>query len=67
MSADIVNLRQARKRKARAEADSLAAANRALFGRSKPEREAQDSAREKAARHLDSHRREAPARSGDDG
>ncbi len=36
--ADIVNLRQARKRKARAEKDSRAEANRIAFGRPKGER-----------------------------
>lgn len=38
MSADIVNLRRARKAKARAEKEQRAAENRVLFGRSKTER-----------------------------
>lgn len=58
LSAEIVNLRQARKRKVRAEAEIVAAGNRVAFGRSKAEREAAEAAREKAVRHLDSHRRE---------
>ncbi|MFY8039082.1 MAG: DUF4169 family protein [Bosea sp. (in: a-proteobacteria)] len=65
MSAEIVNLRQARKRKARAEAEILAAGNRATFGRSKAERESAEAARQKAVRHLDSHRRERPSGSDD--
>lgn len=36
--ADIINLRQARKAKARREAEAVAAANRARFGRSKAEK-----------------------------
>jgi hypothetical protein len=56
MSADIINLRQARKRKTRTEADTRAAENRRSFGRSKAER-ADGEARAKAARrHLDAHR-----------
>lgn len=65
LSAEIVNLRQARKRKARAEAEILAAGNRATFGRSKAERESAEAARQKAVRHLDSHRRERPSGSDD--
>jgi hypothetical protein len=65
LSAEIVNLRQARKRKARAEAGIVAAGNRAAFGRSKAEREATEAAREKAVRHLDSQRREPPSGSDD--
>lgn len=38
MSADIVNLRQARKRKARDAQDKTAAENREKFGRSKSDR-----------------------------
>jgi hypothetical protein len=55
--AEIVNLRQLRKRKARAEAGKAADANRALFGRSNAEK-ARDRA-EKQSRDalLDGHRR----------
>lgn len=51
MSADIVNLRRARKAKARAEKEQRAAENRVLFGRSKIERTAAaaEKARERAA------------------
>jgi hypothetical protein len=38
--ADIINLRQARKTRARAEKERAAAANRAKFGRTKAERQA---------------------------
>jgi hypothetical protein len=51
--AEIVNLRQVRKAKARASAETRAAGNRAAFGRSKGEKEADKAAREKARRGLD--------------
>lgn len=54
--AEIVNLRQARKAKARAEKDAAAAANRAKFGRSKAERTASDAEATRTARSLDGHR-----------
>ena len=38
MAADVINLRQARKQKVRAEKDQRAAENRAQFGRSKHEK-----------------------------
>ena len=55
---DVVNLRQLRKQKARAEAGKAADQNRALFGRSKA-----DKARDRAGKQatnalLDGHRRE---------
>ncbi len=52
MSADIINLRRARKAKARAEKEQRAAENRVVFGRSKVERVA--AAAEKA-RDLAAH------------
>lgn len=57
--AEIVNLRTARKAKARQEASAKASANAARFGRSKAEKacDAQDLARAKAA--LDGARRES--------
>lgn len=51
--AEIVNLRQARKAKGRASAETRAAGNRAAFGRSKAEKKAEEAAREKARRGLD--------------
>jgi hypothetical protein len=55
---EIVNLRLARKRKDRAEAEREAAERRVLFGRSKAEREAESERRERERRALDGHRRE---------
>lgn len=53
---DIVNLRQARKRKARAEREAEADANRIAFGRTKAERNATRDETERATRRLDAHR-----------
>jgi hypothetical protein len=50
--AEIVNLRMARKAKARRDADVQAAGNRAKFGRQKA---ADDAARDALARHVDAH------------
>jgi hypothetical protein len=56
--AEIVNLRQARKQKVRAEKARAAGENRAAFGRNKGEREKQRRLAEQTERHLDGHRRE---------
>ena len=53
---EIVNLRQFRKQKARAEAEKTAEQNRVSFGRTKAERELTEAERDKAARHVDGHR-----------
>jgi hypothetical protein len=58
MPADIVNLRSARKAKARIKQEREAKTNRALFGRTKAEKKSQANERDKAARALESHRRE---------
>ena len=63
MTAEIVNLRRARKARARADAKARAAENRAKFGRPKAERELTHQAKSQVERQLDAHRRE----SGDDG
>lgn len=55
--AEIVNLRQARKHKARNEKERIAAENRAIHGRSKAERERESLVDRKAATFLDAHRR----------
>jgi len=55
--ADVVNLRQARKRKVRADKEARAAENRERFGRSKAERR-----REEAQRMLDHHLLDAARR-----
>ena len=51
----IVNLRQVRKDKARAETRAQAATNAAKFGRSKSERSRDATEADKARRHLDGH------------
>jgi hypothetical protein len=53
---EIVNLRRARKAKARAEAQEVAAANRARFGTPEATRALTKAQSEKAAQILDSHR-----------
>ncbi len=58
MSADVINLRRARKAKARAEQEKSAAKNRRVFGRSKVEKQRDAAERTAADRHLDAHRRE---------
>jgi Domain of unknown function (DUF4169) len=54
---DIVNLRRARKARARSEADKAAEVNRVAFGRSKSEREISEKEKALAARRLDGHER----------
>ena len=56
--AEIVNLRQVRKARARAEKAAEAAANRAKFGRTKAEKTAEAARRELTEKQLDSHKRE---------
>ena len=55
---EIVNLRRARKDKARAAKDADAAANRAKFGTPKAERDARAAEAALAARRLDGLKRE---------
>jgi hypothetical protein len=55
--ADIVNLRQVRKQKARADKERAAAENRAIHGRSKAERERERRLEQKSSTFLDAHRR----------
>ena len=56
--AEIINLNRARKARVKAEGKVTAEANRALHGRTRAERTAQDATRDRAARHLDGHKRE---------
>lgn len=56
--AEIVNLRHARKQKARADKERAATENRAAFGRTRDERERQRRLEDQAARFIDGHRRE---------
>jgi hypothetical protein len=58
MSADIVNLRRARKDKARGDREQKAADNRLAFGRTKNEKALTRAERERAAKAIDRHRRE---------
>lgn len=53
--AEVVNLRLARKRKARAEKDDVAAANRALFGQSKAEKDRKKAVETLETKRLDGH------------
>jgi hypothetical protein len=57
---DIINLRQARKRRTRDEAQARATAARTTFGLSKGERAKTALEREVNVRRLDGHRVEAP-------
>jgi hypothetical protein len=56
--ADIVNLRQFRKHKSRAEAGKAADQNRALFGRSKADKARDRAEKQAQSALLDGHRRE---------
>ena len=56
--AEIVNLRTARKRKARADKEAQAEQNRILFGRTKAEKSKQAAERAQADKHIDGHKRE---------
>lgn len=58
MTAEILNLRKARKAKQRRESEAHAGENRAKFGRTKHEREAQQAAQDLADRRLDALRRD---------
>ena len=56
--ADVVNLRLARKRKAREELERHADENRAKYGRTSAERRRETAEESRLKRHLDGHRRE---------
>ena len=55
---DIINLRQARKARARADQQRLADSNRAKFGRTKAEKQAQSMEEERQIRKIEGVRRE---------
>lgn len=59
MPSNVINLRHARKQKARAEKAANAARNRALHGRTKADRRRDEAEEERAARALDGARRES--------
>ncbi|HAV48948.1 MULTISPECIES: DUF4169 family protein [Brevundimonas] len=56
--AEIINLNRARKARAKAESKAAAEASRARHGRTRADRTGQDAARNRADRHLDGHKRE---------
>jgi hypothetical protein len=66
VTADVVNLRRVRKAKARDDKADHAAENRARFGRTLADRQAQAAAEAKAARDLDGHQLAAPVARDDD-
>jgi hypothetical protein len=53
--AEIINLRRARKQRARQDADKQAQQNRIAFGRTKAEQSLTQAERDKATRTLDGH------------
>jgi len=55
---DVVNLKGARKAKARADAEAKAQANRIAYGRTKTEKRTSKAEREAADRKLDGHKRD---------
>jgi hypothetical protein len=57
---DIINLRRARKAKARTASEEKAAANRARFGRGKAESDLAAASRDLETRRLDAHQIAAP-------
>lgn len=56
--AEVINLRLARKARARADKASQAAANRVAYGESKAAKDARKVEAERTARHIDGHLRE---------
>ncbi|WP_082092530.1 DUF4169 family protein [Devosia epidermidihirudinis] len=56
--AEIINLKNARKQKARAEKDVQAAQNRVLFGRTKAEKQLQAAEKARDEKAIDGHKRE---------
>jgi len=61
MTAEIINLRQERKRRARNASAAQAAENRIRFGRTRDAREQDELSAAKALRLIDGHRREPAA------
>lgn len=60
---EVVNLRLARKTKSKAAAEGKAAANRAKFGMSKPEKALAEVLSASEKKYLDGHKREVPEKS----
>ena len=55
---EVINLRIARKRRKRADADARAEENRARFGRTGAQKRGEDMERDLARRALDAHKRD---------
>ncbi|TCQ27860.1 DUF4169 family protein [Rhizobium sp. PP-CC-3G-465] len=64
MTGDVVNLRQFRKQKTRANDEKTAEQNRITFGRTKSEKTLTKALNETAERRLDQGRRETPSETG---
>jgi hypothetical protein len=58
--AEIINLKNARKQKARAAKEVQAAQNRVLFGQTKAEKLKQASEKTLAEKHIDGHKKDEP-------
>ena len=56
MSADVINLRRARKAKARSQREQFAGQNRRLFGRTAAEKLKDADQRKREAAHIERHR-----------
>lgn len=56
--ADIINLRTARKQKARVEKEVQASQNRVIFGRTKAEKQKAEAEQRLAEKHIDGHKRD---------
>ena len=56
--AEIINLRNARKQKARAEKETQSAQNRVLFGRTKAEKLKQAAEKKLADKRIDGHKKD---------
>jgi hypothetical protein len=60
--AEIINLNRAKKARDKSEAKTVAAQNRAKFGRSKAEKMAERELVEASERHIDGHKRDIEPR-----
>jgi hypothetical protein len=58
MSGDVINLRRARKAKARADDERAAAESRRRFGRTKLDKATDSDRKDRAEKHMAGHRRE---------
>ena len=58
MTGNVINLRQARKAKARREKGTVADQNRSLHGRTKAEKRVDQQTKDNVARLLDGHKRD---------